>query len=159
LDAAIGAFNWTMIDVCRKMKPEVENYVAIANLQKWSLKNNDWTLLKQQSNFLQNYFPERLGCAFIISPPWYVSGVWKIIKTWLDERTSGKVFFLEEDKPRDTLLQIIDEDALPEELGGTLKIPPPELNMFNLDVEYGSDHDSDVEREFVKAKQFKEKRK
>lgn len=40
---------------------------------------------------LQNYYPERLGAAFIVFTPLLFSMVWKVIKHWLDQVTVSKV--------------------------------------------------------------------
>lgn len=40
---------------------------------------------------LQDYFPEHLGCMFIINAPLMFRAVWSFVKPFLDERTLAKI--------------------------------------------------------------------
>lgn len=41
--------------------------------------------------WLQNNFPEHLGCLFMINTPLLFRGFWSVIKGFLDERTLAKI--------------------------------------------------------------------
>lgn len=40
---------------------------------------------------LQNYYPERLGAAFLVFTPLLFRAVWPAVKIWLDQVTASKV--------------------------------------------------------------------
>lgn len=65
----------------------------------------------------QNRYPETMGKFFIINAPWTFSAVWAVIKPWLDEVTVAKIDILSGNY-KDSLLKQIDEENLPEILGG-----------------------------------------
>ncbi|KAJ7617012.1 CRAL-TRIO domain-containing protein [Mycena rosella] len=54
----------------------------------------------------QNMYPECMGAFYIINAPWAFTAIWAAIRPWLDEVTAAKV-------------QIIEEDSLPKDFGGT----------------------------------------
>jgi len=150
-DISMNAFYWAISNSINRMKPPLENYVAITDLNGYGLRNNDWSLMKTQSDDLQNYYPERLGVSFIINSPWYISSVWKVVSRWLDEKTRRKMHFLGKDF-KETLLEVIDEDSLPEALGGKLHLNTPELNMWGVQSTEDSQvvSEKDVEKEIEK---------
>mmetsp|Transcript_4086 Transcript_4086/g.5364 ORF Transcript_4086/g.5364 Transcript_4086/m.5364 type:complete len:424 (+) Transcript_4086:88-1359(+) len=64
-------------------------------------------------------YPEILAKVFIVNAPRIFSGVWKIIKSWLDPRTTSKFeIFSSMISAKSHILEYIDEDMLPEEYGG-----------------------------------------
>ncbi len=50
--------------------------------------------VKQVSAMSQNYYPERLGRLYLINAPWGFSGVWNVVKGWLDPVTVQKIHVL-----------------------------------------------------------------
>jgi len=42
----------------------------------------------------QNNYPEILGNMFIINSPFLFTGIWMIVKMWLDEKTKEKIHIL-----------------------------------------------------------------
>jgi hypothetical protein len=59
-----------------------------------------------------------MGNMLIVNSPYFFSGVWSMIKTFLDERTRGKIRIMSNGwKP--VLLEYCDADTLPDFLGGT----------------------------------------
>jgi hypothetical protein len=73
--------------------------------------------VKQASAISQNYYPERLGKLYVINAPWGFSGVWSIIKGWLDPVTVNKVHILGSSYGKELLDQIPAEN-LPKLFGG-----------------------------------------
>ncbi|KAJ2892474.1 putative sec14 cytosolic factor protein [Zalerion maritima] len=73
--------------------------------------------LRQASNMSQNYYPERLGKLYVINAPWGFSGVWSIVKGWLDPVTVNKINILGGSYQSELLKQIPAED-LPKQFGG-----------------------------------------
>ena len=57
---------------------------------------------------------------FIINAPLFFSASWRLIKGWLDPRTASKIDVISnKDTARKKLLELIDEDQLPVDYGGT----------------------------------------
>ncbi|KIK59974.1 hypothetical protein GYMLUDRAFT_244755 [Collybiopsis luxurians FD-317 M1] len=69
------------------------------------------------SSIGQDRYPECMGKFYIINAPWLFSGVWTVIKPWLDEVTVAKIAILGKDY-KDMLLAQIPKENLPKELGG-----------------------------------------
>ncbi|KAK4705926.1 hypothetical protein P7C70_g273, partial [Phenoliferia sp. Uapishka_3] len=86
--------------------------------QFWKVKN----FVQDAASISQNNYPESMGKFYIINAPWAFSGVWNLIKGWLDEATVAKIFILSSDYKKQ-LLQQIPADSLPAFLGGTCNCP------------------------------------
>ncbi|ORZ29452.1 CRAL-TRIO domain-containing protein [Catenaria anguillulae PL171] len=80
------------------------------------------SFVKQIAQIGQDYYPEQLGTMFIINAPMLFSSVWSLIKPFLDEVTVKKIHILGSSYKK-SLLEYIDEDSLPERLGGKCKCP------------------------------------
>ena len=66
----------------------------------------------------QDHYPEHLCKMYIINAPGVFSGIWRIIRVFLDDRTKAKISVVGADfKP--LLLQQIEEKYLPSFAGGT----------------------------------------
>lgn len=70
----------------------------------------------------QNYYPESMGKFYIINAPYLFSGVWAVIKPWLDEVTVAKISILGSSYQA-KLLEQIPAENLPEAYGGKCKCP------------------------------------
>lgn len=66
----------------------------------------------------QNYYPERLGKMYVINAPWGFSGVFSVVKKFLDPVTSAKIHVLGSGYQKELLAQVPAEN-LPKEFGGT----------------------------------------
>jgi len=64
-----------------------------------------------------NYYPETMAHSFIINAPTVFSGVWNIIKGWIDERTRNKINVIGS-KYHEKVFKVIDPEMLPTWLGG-----------------------------------------
>ncbi|KIK60005.1 hypothetical protein GYMLUDRAFT_44015 [Collybiopsis luxurians FD-317 M1] len=97
----------------------VETSCPILDLKDVSLSNFFWVkdYVMAASSIGQDRYPECMGKFYIINAPWLFSGVWMIIKPWLDEVTVAKIAILGKDY-KDTLLAQIPKENLPKELGG-----------------------------------------
>ncbi|EIW81944.1 hypothetical protein CONPUDRAFT_54796 [Coniophora puteana RWD-64-598 SS2] len=69
------------------------------------------------SSIGQDRYPECMGKFYIINAPWAFSGVWSLIKPWLDEVTVSKIEILG-GSYKDKLLAQIPAENLPAEFGG-----------------------------------------
>ncbi|KAK1766483.1 sec14 cytosolic factor, partial [Phialemonium atrogriseum] len=77
-----------------------------------------YSYVRQASALSQNYYPERLGHLYVINAPWGFSGVWGIIKGWLDPVTVQKIHILGSGYQKELLAQVPAEN-LPKQFGGT----------------------------------------
>jgi hypothetical protein len=66
----------------------------------------------------QNYYPERMGKMYIINAPWGFSGVFSVVKKFLDPVTSAKIHVLGSGYQKELLAQVPAEN-LPKEFGGS----------------------------------------
>jgi hypothetical protein len=80
------------------------------------------SFVKQVTKIGQDYYPESLGTMFIINSPMLFSSVWSLIKPFLDEVTVKKIHILGSSYKK-SLLEYIDEAALPSRLGGNCSCP------------------------------------
>jgi hypothetical protein len=77
-------------------------------------------LLKSVMGVMQDNYPENLGKSYIVNSPFVFTGVWKIVKNFLDEKTVEKVSLYS--YGQEELLEAIDEDQLIDFLGGKNKM-------------------------------------
>ena len=82
------------------------------------------TAFKDTMRMDQDHYPERPGDLFIINAPWLFSGLWPMIKVWLNEMTRKK-FHICGSKYQQELLKFIPASQLPVEYGGTLVFDVP----------------------------------
>lgn len=73
--------------------------------------------LQAVSAISQNYYPERLGKMYIINAPWGFSGVFSMVKKFLDPVTSAKIHVLGSGYQAELLAQVPAEN-LPTAFGG-----------------------------------------
>jgi len=67
------------------------------------------------------YYPENMSELYIVNTPTVFYGLWKIIQMWVDDKTKKKVHILGSNF-KDKLLNRIDEENLPDFLGGKATI-------------------------------------
>lgn len=65
-----------------------------------------------------DYYPEIMGQCYIVNAPMIFTGVWAIVKGFIDEKTRRKIT-IHGSKYQKDLLEIVDADKLPDFLGGT----------------------------------------
>lgn len=65
-----------------------------------------------------DYYPEIMGKLVIVNAPFIFTGVFAIIKGWLDEKTRRKISLLGTNYMK-LLLEYCNEDQIPTFLGGT----------------------------------------
>jgi hypothetical protein len=74
--------------------------------------------VRQASAISQDHYPERLGKLYLINAPWGFSGVWSVVKGFLDPVTVNKIHILGANYQSELLSQVPNEN-LPIEFGGT----------------------------------------
>ncbi|CDZ98706.1 Phosphatidylinositol transfer protein SEC14 and related proteins [Phaffia rhodozyma] len=80
------------------------NNVGLSNFYK--VKN----YVGEASTIGQNYYPETMGKFFIINSPYLFSGVWSLVKPWLDEVTVRKISIPGRDWKTQLLAQVPAEN-------------------------------------------------
>ena len=73
-------------------------------------------LLKQALKINSDYYPEIMGKMVIANAPAIFTGVWAIVKGWIDEKTRKKIVVV--GNPTKILSEFIDMDNLPTFMGG-----------------------------------------
>jgi hypothetical protein len=82
----------------------------------FSLANMDYSPVKFMIKCFEANYPESLGVVLIHKAPWIFSGIWNIIKGWLDPVVAAKVHFtknvkdLEQFIPRDRIMKELEGD-------------------------------------------------
>lgn len=66
---------------------------------------------------MEDHYPEILGSAIVINAPSIFTMIWNLVSKFFDERTRNKIHILGSDYI-DTLKELMDEDQIPQELGG-----------------------------------------
>ncbi|EAR98487.2 CRAL/TRIO, amine-terminal domain protein (macronuclear) [Tetrahymena thermophila SB210] len=136
----------------------VDQTVTILDLKGIPMK----MLSKQVYNFIQlaskvaqENYPEILGRMFIVNAPMLFSGVWAVIKPWIDEKTRNKITIIGSGF-KEKLLEIIDIDNIPDFLGGNSKCdlsknigpwnPTGETPLFPCEYKDGMKQDGEEEK-------------
>ncbi|PIG87422.1 CRAL/TRIO domain protein [Aspergillus arachidicola] len=73
--------------------PPVESVNIIFDMTGFSLSNMEYAPVKFLIDCFQANYPESLGVMLIHNAPWVFSGIWKIIKGWMDPVIVSKVDF------------------------------------------------------------------
>lgn len=74
-------------------------------------------LVKLASKVGSDYYPEIMGNTFIVNAPIVFSGIWSLVKGFIDEKTRKKIKIIGGGFKK-TLLEFIPEESLPSFLGG-----------------------------------------
>jgi hypothetical protein len=78
-------------------------------------------IMKKMAEIDQLLYPEGLGCMYFCNAPWIFSAPWKVISSFMTEETAKRMHVVSaEDTPK-VLKDCMDEEALPEFLGGSLQ--------------------------------------
>ena len=101
----------------REMSKEVTGFCMIADMRDVGLINFSLPHFKHFAHLIQDFYPERLGSAFIINVSWVAKTMWLTAKPLLNQRTIEKIHFLETKEMR-KLREVFDENVLPVDYGG-----------------------------------------
>ncbi|KAG8098951.1 hypothetical protein GUJ93_ZPchr0013g35582 [Zizania palustris] len=100
-----------------------EKFAAVADLRGWGYYSNcDIRAYLAGLEIMQNYYPERLSRVFLIHVPYVFMAAWKVVYPFIDDNTKKKFVFVADKDLHATLREAIDENNLPEEYGGKLKL-------------------------------------
>ncbi|XP_039295337.1 CRAL-TRIO domain-containing protein C3H8.02 [Nilaparvata lugens] len=82
-------------DACKRCFEEVvDNLCIVFDLRDFGLSCMNYQVVKNLIWLLSRHYPERLGVCLVINAPALFTGCWAIIGGWLDENTSSKVTFV-----------------------------------------------------------------
>lgn len=76
-----------------------------------------YKFVKPASEMAQNNYPEILGSMFIINAPFLFTGIWAVVKMWIDDKTKEKIHILGSSYKKE-LLKHIDPSCLPDFIDG-----------------------------------------
>eukprot|EP01133_Synstelium_polycarpum_P010315 gene10315-12027_t len=83
----------------------VEQIVLMIDFKDYSVFNAPpMSQSKQTLDILGNHFPERLGIAFLIDPPYVFNIFWNLIIPFVNKNTAKKVVFVKGDKAKQKIL-------------------------------------------------------
>lgn len=91
----------------------------LANLGVSQVTQRALAIIKEQSKIDSLCFPETLERMVIVNAPRFFTATWKLIKGWLDPRTTAKVELISSRSTWEKRLrELVDEDQLPSDYGG-----------------------------------------
>ncbi|KAJ3308766.1 cytosolic factor, phosphatidylinositol/phosphatidylcholine transfer protein [Boothiomyces sp. JEL0838] len=107
-----------------KAERHLEQSTTILDLKGVQLSSfsSVYGIVSEVSKIAQNYYPEMLGKMYIINAPMLFTAVWSMVKQLLDEVTVKKINIVGSNY-KNALLESIDEQNLPDFLGGSCKCP------------------------------------
>ncbi|KAM0009253.1 putative CRAL-TRIO lipid binding domain, CRAL/TRIO domain, CRAL/TRIO domain superfamily [Helianthus debilis subsp. tardiflorus] len=81
------------------LPPEQEQMVWLIDFHGFSMSNISLKTTKETARILQDHYPERLGLAILYNPPKFFEPFWKVVKPFLEPKTTSKVKFIYADDP------------------------------------------------------------
>ncbi|OJJ07245.1 hypothetical protein ASPVEDRAFT_46596 [Aspergillus versicolor CBS 583.65] len=113
---ALNQFITHVVESARLLlKPPIESAMVLFDMTGFSLANMEYAPVKFIIRCFEIYYPECLGVLLIHNAPRVFTGVWKIIKPWIDPRLVERIHFT---YTVQDLEQYIDRDQIISELGG-----------------------------------------
>ena len=97
------------------LKDPVDTAAVFFDMTNFSLSNMDNGAVKFIIQCFEGHFPESLGVLLIHKAPWVFSGIWSIIKGWIDPVVVSKIHFT--NTPED-LVKFIPMEYIEKDLGG-----------------------------------------
>ena len=75
-------------------KKQICHTISILDMTNFSIgmmNKRVYSLVQHASKIAQDFYPEQLGQMMIVNAPMLFTGVWALIKGWLDEKTREKI--------------------------------------------------------------------
>lgn len=98
----------------------IEQGLTVIDLNGGSMKiltKKVYSLIQLAAKVGSDYYPEIMGQMYIVNAPMLFTGVWAVVKGFIDEKTRKKITIAGGKYQKD-LLELVEEDNLPEFLGG-----------------------------------------
>jgi hypothetical protein len=93
----------------------VDTATIIFDMTGFGMSNMDYAPVKFMIRCFEANYPECLGAILVHNAPWVFSGIWRIIRGWLDPVVAAKVHFT---NSKADLEQFIESSEILKELGG-----------------------------------------
>jgi hypothetical protein len=107
----------------------IETFVIVIDAAHWHIglaTSDAFKFIQGMVSTDSDHYPERLGACIIINAPSMLSMAWRVIVTFMDEVTKKKVKILSSQAEwLPVLLEVMDEDQIPIQFGGTHPDPEP----------------------------------
>jgi len=119
----------------KKENPSFERFECVSvldlsGLSITSLGSRTLDIIKKQAFIDSLCFPETMNKMVIVNAPRFFSATWAIIKGFLDPRTAAKIELFSSTSAAEKMLkELIDEDMLPRDYGGTAESTEVLLDM------------------------------
>ena len=140
-------YHWHVMqhDYCRRLldfkkdNPDFKRFECVsvldlANLTLSKLGSRTMDIIKKQAHIDSLCFPETMNKMVIVNAPRFFSATWTIIKGFLDARTTAKIeLFSSMSAAQKCLKEIIDEDQLPSDYGGTAESTKETMDKMSSD--------------------------
>jgi hypothetical protein len=103
---------------------QVEQGLTIMDMTHGSMLPSQqvYGLVKLAAQVGSDYYPEIMGNLFVCNAGFLFTGVWSVVKNFLDEKTRKKIQILGGSFQK-TLLEYVEKENLPDFLGGTSTVP------------------------------------
>lgn len=100
-------------------KKHIDRQVIVMNLNSisYALHTAALSVFKRTLTMDEAYYPERLEVLYMINAPWFFTGIWAMVKPWIDPVTANKIHIIGGNY-MDTLREHIDDSQIPAEWGG-----------------------------------------
>ena len=82
------------------------------------MSSKTWGLIKIASSVAQDNYPEIMGATWVVNSPMIFTGVWAMVKAFLDEKTQKKIG-LKGNSFQKELFTIVDKENVLKFIGGT----------------------------------------
>lgn len=114
-------FTWGGIAAYREPVTMVEDFTDVSlTAMTGSIKTSQ---MKELMADMQDHIPMRLGQIFLVDPPWFFRVLYAIVRPFLKQKLRKKFVLT----TREKLREFIDEDNIPEYLGGRGTFHKPEF--------------------------------
>ena len=97
------------------LKDPVDTAAVFFDLSNFSMANMDYGPVKFMIHCFANHFPECLGFLLIHNAPWVFTGIWNVIKGWIDPVVASKIKFT---KTTEDVAKFIPMEYIEKNLGG-----------------------------------------
>lgn len=138
-EASLEKYTVYIIETCRLLlEKETETAALIFDMTDFSMANMDYAPVKFMIKCFEANYPESLGVVLVHKAPWLFSGIWAVIKGWLDPVVASKINFT---KTPEDLEKYVSRTELIKEVGGANDYeykyiePVPEENTKQQDTE------------------------
>lgn len=115
-EEAMEKFTLYVIETARLcLKDPVDTAAVFFDLSNFSMSNMDYAPVKFMIQCFESHFPECLGFLLIHNAPWMFTGIWNIIKGWIDPVVASKIKFT---KTTEDVAKYIPMEYIEKNLGG-----------------------------------------